>query len=210
MSLRVYIVDDHPIFRLGLSELLRVNGVRVCGEADSVEAALEGLDDAQADIVIVDLNLADGSGIRLLKALGSRPGSPPALVVSMHDESIYARRALEAGALGYVSKTEVSQQIIGALRRVSRGRIAVSDRVRQSRFQSNGGRAEKERWIGRLSNRELEVFRLVGRAVSTQGIADTLRLSVKTVESHQAKIKAKLGIRTMAELIRIAAISDHG
>ncbi|HJO24715.1 MAG: response regulator transcription factor [Myxococcota bacterium] len=204
--LSVFVVDDHPVFRLGLSHLLEASGIHVCGEADSVESALSQIDEAKADVIIVDMSLPDGSGVRLLNELQGRPKAPPALVVSMHDESVYARRAMEAGARGYVPKADVSSRIVQAVKDVSRGRLAISDQVRRSLFVTDGFNADVTTYLDRLSDRELEIFNLVGQATATKSIATTLGISTKTVEAHQAKIKTKLGIASMAELIRAAAI----
>jgi len=209
MSLRVLVVDDHPIFVLGLERLLVSRGLEICGTAGSIREGVGLIEAQDPDVVVIDLSLPDGSGLQLLELLRESKPTLPAIVVSMHDEELFARRALMAGARGYLMKDAAPDQIVSALRRVARGEQVVSPRIEERVFLRGGGR-EPRSWLKRLSNRELEVFELLGRGKSTQSIARRLGISVKTVETHQAKIKNKLALSSMAELIRAAAIWTDG
>ena len=209
MSLRILVVDDHPIFVLGLERLLASHGMEVCGTAGSLREGVELLRSKQPDVVVIDLSLPDGSGLHLLPILKESNPSLPAIIVSMHDEELFARRAMMAGAQGYLMKDAAPGQIVEALRQVARGEEVLSQRMEERVFR-RGGNRESGTWLTRLSDRELEVFELLGRSQSTQTIAKRLGISVKTVETHQAKIKNKLALSSMAELIRAAAIWTDG
>jgi DNA-binding NarL/FixJ family response regulator len=201
---RVLVVDDHPIVRQGLALLInREADLTVCGEAEEAHSALRAVETLQPDIVIVDISLGGPDGLELLKQLRLRDASLPILMLSMHDESIYAERVLRAGANGYIMKQEATEKVLTAIRRILAGEIYVSDLVasRMLRQLARGGaRMTKDSPMASLSDRELEVFRLIGEGHGTRQIAAALHLSVKTVESYQAHIKEKLSLRNAREL----------
>jgi DNA-binding NarL/FixJ family response regulator len=204
---RIFIVDDHPVVRRGLRMLIDdESDLLVCGEAGDADEALRELDAKKPDLVIVDLSLKGGSGLELIKRIKSRSTTMKMLVSSMFDESLYAERVLNAGALGYVSKQEAMEKVIEAIRCVLSGRIylsaAMNDRMlhRFARDHQVPDRSPVET----LSDRELEVFEMIGRGRSTAEIAALLHLSVKTVETHREKVKAKLGLRSGGELHQYA------
>lgn len=205
----ILIVDDHPIVRQGIGLLInQQSDLAVWGEAGSADDALALLEcpGNGASLAIVDLSLGDVSGLDLLKTLRSRFPHLPVLIMSMHDESLYAERALRAGARGYIMKQEATEKILAAVRHIMTGGIYVSDRV-QARILENlaEGRAEAGEYpLGVLSARELEVLRLVGRGYSTSEIARDMNRSVKTIEAHRANIKEKLHLKNSAEMVRFA------
>jgi DNA-binding NarL/FixJ family response regulator len=203
----VFIVDDHPIVRQGLGQLINHEpDLKVCGEAASVKEARATLGEADPDVVIVDMSLRDSDGLELIKDIRSKYRNLPVLVLSMHDESIYAERLLSAGANGYIMKQAAADQLLIALRRVLGGGIYVSDTVGASmieRFAVSGLRQRTDP-IERLSNRELQVLNLIGRGKATRQIADDLNLSVKTVESHRQRIKKKLNLVSAPQLVQFA------
>ena len=209
MSLRILVVDDHPVFVLGLERLLRSEGLTVCGQAGTIEEGLRQVAQERPDVLVVDLSLPDGSGLQFLAAVQERWPELPSIVVSMHEEDLFARRALLAGARGYLMKDVAPGEIVSALKRVARGEVVMSKRL-EERAHLAEGRRDPEVWLRRLSDREIEVFRLLGQSLSTRKIAERLELSVKTVETHQAKLKNKLGLSSMAELIRAAATWTDG
>jgi DNA-binding NarL/FixJ family response regulator len=204
---KVFIVDDHPIVRQGLNQLINHEpDLRVCGEAAGVREARATIGIAAPDVVIVDLSLRDSDGLELIKDIRSKYRDLPVLVLSMHDESIYAERLLSAGANGYIMKQAAADQLLVALRRVLGGGIYVSESVGASmieRFAASGVRHRSDP-IERLSNRELQVLNLIGRGKGTRQIADDLNLSVKTVESHRQRIKKKLSLATSPQLVQFA------
>ncbi len=204
---KVFVVDDHPIVRQGLSLLINQEAdLFVCGEAEEMHSALQAIAAANPDILIVDISLNGPDGLELLK--NARITSPrlPVLILSMHDESIYAERALRAGANGYIMKQEATEKVLVALRRILSGEIYVSDRVANSMLQHyvRGSHPAERSSVSELTDRELEVFRLIGEGHGTRQIAETLHLSVKTVESYQAHIKEKLSLRSGRELVQHA------
>jgi len=204
---RVFIVDDHPIVRQGLEQLINHEpDLRVCGEASGVREARARLPQTEPDIVILDLSLRDSDGLELIKDIRSKHRQLPVLVLSMHDESIYAERLLSAGANGYIMKQAAADQLLVALRRVLSGGIYVSEQIGMSmieRFAMHGTK-QNANPIERLSNRELQVLNLVGRGRTTREIAEGLNLSVKTVESHRQRIKKKLNLTTSSQLVQFA------
>ncbi len=203
----VFIVDDHPIVRQGLGQLIdHEPDLKVCGEAAGLKEARLALSKTEADIVIVDLSLHDGDGIELIKDIRSMHRHLPVLVLSMHDENIYAERLLSAGANGYIMKQAAADQLLVALRRVLGGGIYVSEHVGASMIERSAvhGQSRRANPIERLSNRELQVLNLIGRAKATREIADDLNLSVKTVESHRQRIKKKLNLSTSPQLVQFA------
>lgn len=204
---RVLLVDDHPIVRQGLTELInRQKGMMVCGEAGSAPEAMEKAASLAPDLAIVDVTLQEKSGLELIKDLKIQYPRLPVLVLSMHDETLYAERTLRAGARGYVMKQEASDRIALAIRFVLTGEIYLSDRMK-SRILRNlvEGETDRDRFsISRLSDRELEVFRLLGEGFSTRQVAARLNLSVKTIESYRESLKQKMDLKTGAELVQQA------
>jgi DNA-binding NarL/FixJ family response regulator len=204
---RILIVDDHPVVRRGLRMLIDDEpDLFVCGEAGDADEAIRVLDAKKPDLVIVDLSLKESSGLELIKRIKSRNTDAKMLVSSMFDESLYAERVLNAGALGYVSKQEAMEKVIEAIRCVLSGRVylsaAMSDRMLHRLARDH--QAIERSPVETLSDRELEVFEMIGRGRSTAEIAGQLHLSVKTVETHREKVKAKLGLKTAAELYQHA------
>jgi len=204
---KVFVVDDHPIVRQGLALLInRELDLTVCGEAEDAHAAVHSVTTAKPDILIVDISLNGPDGLDLLKDVRMRYPDLPVLILSMHDESIYAERALRAGAQGYIMKQEATEKVLVALRRILSGEIYVSERIANRMLQRyigspSGGRPSS---IADLTDRELEVFRLIGEGHATRQIAEELHISVKTVESYQAHIKEKLSLRSARELVQHA------
>ena len=203
---RVLLVDDHPIVRQGLSRIIANEpGLAVCGEAETVREARQAVRDLKPDVVVVDLSLKEGDGIELVRELRAHHPALPLLVLSMHDESVYAGRLLAAGANGYIMKHAASEQFIGALRQVLEGGTYLSEAARASRAGPAGRAGSPRSPVDALSNRELQVLQMVGRGLSSRQVADALHLSVKTVEAHRQRIKGKLGLRTGAQLVQFAA-----
>lgn len=206
---RLLIVDDHPVARLGLTQMIEVErDLRVAAAAACASEAMHHLRAAEFDLAIIDISLHGLSGIDLLKDLKIHWPDMPVLVFSMHDERSYAERALNGGARGYLMKQENPQEIIGAIRRVLNGRLSLNDAT-YSRILSkmlDGGRNPSMPGSAAdlLSNRELEVFRLLGGARGTREIAKEMHVSVKTVETYRAHIKKKLRLTTSPELMRAA------
>jgi DNA-binding NarL/FixJ family response regulator len=203
----VFVVDDHPIVRQGLALLINQEAdLAVCGEAEETHTALSAIPAAKPDILIVDISLNGPDGLELLKHIRLTSPRLPVLILSMHDESIYAERALRAGANGYIMKQEATEKVLVALRRILSGEIYVSDRVANNMLQHyvRGADPAHHSEISELTDRELEVFRLIGEGYGTRQIAAALHLSVKTVESYQAHIKDKLSLRSARELVQHA------
>jgi DNA-binding NarL/FixJ family response regulator len=204
---RIMVVDDHPIVRQGLALLInREPDLLVCGEAEEAMGAMHVLASARPDLLIVDISLNGPDGIDLLKNLRTTHPNLPVLILSMHDESIYAERALRAGANGYIMKQEATENVLVAVRRILGGEIYVSTRIANDmlRHYITGSGTLRNSSIEDLSDRELEVFRLIGDGHGTRQIAEELHLSVKTVESYQAHIKEKLSLRSSRELMQRA------
>ena len=203
---QVFLVDDHPLVREWLTNLINKRpDLQVCGEAGSAPEALQRIGALQPDIAIVDITLASGSGIELVKDLQAQHPEVAVLVLTMHDEAVYALRALRAGARGYIMKAEATTKIIQAIRTVLEGRLYVSDRVTAlmaEKFADHPRHAGSP--IEMLSDRELEVFQLLGRGLSTRQIADQLHISFKTVQAFCARIKDKLQLDNVYELLREA------
>lgn len=204
---KVFVVDDHPIVRQDLALLInRESDLTVSGEAEDAQTAMQAVIAARPDILVVDISLNGPDGLDLLKEIRMRYPDLPVLILSMHDESIYAERALRAGAQGYIMKQEATEKVLVALRRILSHEIYVSERIANRMLQryigsrSVGGPPS----IADLTDRELEVFRLIGEGHSTRQIAEELHISVKTVESYQAHIKEKLSLRSARELVQHA------
>lgn len=203
---RILVVDDHPIVRQGMALLInREADLEVCGEAEEMTAALAAIEKLRPDLAIVDLSLHGPDGIDLVKAIRARSAALPVLVLSMHDELTYAERALRAGANGYIMKQEATTSVLTAIRRILSGAVYLSERA-ASRVvhQFVHGSPRDRSPIAGLSDREIEVFRLIGQGHATRQIAEELHLSVKTVESYQAHIKEKLSLRSARELVQRA------
>jgi len=214
---RVLIVDDHPIVRQGLKQLIDAEPDLVfCGEAESAPAAVRAVGEVKPDLVIVDLHLRTGDGLDLVKSIRSAHPQLPVLVLTMHDESFYAERAFRAGARGFLTKREAHENVIDAIRRLLAGEIYISERVSPALLrklitgESGPGKGDP---VDRLSDRELQVFRLIGEGLASQEIADELNLSVKTIETYRAHIKEKLGLEDARKLVQSAirwVISQQG
>jgi DNA-binding NarL/FixJ family response regulator len=204
---KVLLVDDHPIVREGLRALLDGEGdLEVSGEADSADGALASIEQQAPDVVLVDISLQSGDGLELVRQIRAR-WPIPVLVLSIHDESLYAERALRAGASGYIMKQEATHAVTGALRRVLGGEIWLSDRLsgRLLKAYVQGEKPLGDSPLGVLSDRELQVFHLISQGFGTGEISRSLSISRKTVETHRAHIKEKLGLRSGVELIQFAA-----
>lgn len=203
---QVYLVDDHPIVRQGLIKLIeQEKGLEVCGEAGSVMDALEAIKKSDPDVILVDISLEDSNGLELIKSIDDLGLKIPMLVLSMHDEALYAEHALRAGASGYVMKQAASNTLIQAIGKVLEGEIYVS-KTMSSQMLRMAFRSGDDTRTGTetLSLRELEVFELIGRGHSTREIAEQLHLSVKTIETYRAHIKEKLQLRSGTELMQRA------
>lgn len=203
----VLLVDDHPLVRHGLTQLIDPqDDLKVCGEAGTVDEALAAVDALRPDIAIIDLSLGDADGLDLVKSLRKRHPDLPLLVCSMHKESVYAERALRAGARGYVMKQESNEVVLAAIRRVLSGHIHVGECVASTMLLKlvNPAALENEPTVQQLSDREFEVFGLIGRGAGPSGIARQLGISVKTVETHREGIKRKLNLATARDLVRAA------
>ncbi len=204
---KVFVVDDHPIIRQGLALMInREPDLSVCGEAQDAHTAIQAVATAKPDIMIVDISLTGPDGLDLLKDIRMRYPELPVLILSMHDEGIYAERALRAGAQGYIMKQEATEKVLVALRRILTREIYISERIANRMLQRYIGSRGTGRpsSIADLTDRELEVFRLIGEGHSTRRIAEELHISVKTVESYQAHIKEKLSLRSARELVQHA------
>jgi DNA-binding NarL/FixJ family response regulator len=204
---KIMIVDDHPILRKGLAMVIdQEPDLTVVGEAEDVQSALGMIEGLNPDLVIVDLALPGVDGIELIKTMKLKYKDLPALVVSMHDESLFAERALRAGARGYIMKQEAVEKVLVAIRKVLGGEIFVSDRTTTKMIETLmlGDAKGMSTPLELLSNREMTVFRLIGQGFKTRQIADKLHLSVKTIESYRSHIKDKLKIPTGTDLMKYA------
>jgi DNA-binding NarL/FixJ family response regulator len=204
---KVLLVDDHPIVRHGLSILINEESdLVVCGETDDAAQALEAVKKNKPDIVLVDLSLKETSGLDLIKDLKIRHPETPVLVLSMHDETLYAERALRAGARGYLMKQQAVANIAVAIRRVLTGEVHISEKIvnRMLNKVTEGASESNLSLVDSLSDRELEVFQLLGQGYGTREIANRLHLSVKTIESYREHLKQKLELSSASELVRFA------
>ena len=203
----VFVIDDHPIVRQGLAQLInREPDLVVCGYADDAYGAVRAIENLKPDTAVADISLKGADGIELIKNLKMRVPALPVLVLSIHDESLYAPRALRAGARGYIMKQEATENVLVALRRVLSGEIYLSERMANKMLQQfvGAGTTTPRFSVDRLSDRELEVFRLIGQGHGTRRIAEELRLSIKTVESYREHIKNKLTLNDATELVQHA------
>ncbi len=207
---RVLIVDDHPLMRLGLRQFLTQEpDLAVCGEAANATEALAAVERSRPDLLLLDLSLTGRSGLDLLKDLRVRFPRTPVLVHSVHDELIFAERALRAGARGYLMKQESGSQLVAAVRQVLRGEIYLSERLRAPAAKTAGRRPPAGQTpIARLTAREFEVFQLIGRGSNNQEIARQLHISIKTVEAHREHIKRKLSLDSSTALNLLAVRWD--
>ena len=203
-KIKILLVDDHPLVREWLTNLLnQQSDFQVGGEAANAPEALRLIEAIKPDIAIVDISLASGSGIELIKSIKAGQSRMAVLVLSMHDEMLYAERALRAGAGGYIMKSEATQKVIQAIRTILAGEIYVSARVSASMAQKFiGGKSGHS--VEQLSDRELEVFQLLGRGLSTRQISEHLHVGFKTVQGYTARIKEKLSLANINELMREA------
>ncbi|MHC4625017.1 MAG: response regulator transcription factor [Planctomycetota bacterium] len=204
---QILIVDDHPIVRQGLAELIEhEKDLTVCQQAEDAPEALKIIKQSMPDMVIVDISLKDTSGMELIKDIKTQYPNLPILALSMHDESLFAERALRAGAKGYIMKAEATENVITAIRRVLSGQLYLSDRMQTKIVRKLvGGEPEPgASAIDCLSDRELEVFLLIGQGYGTRQIAERLYLSVKTIETYRAHIKDKLNLADSTELLQYA------
>lgn len=203
---KVFIVDDHPVFRDGLRRVIAGDeNLMVCGEADSAAEAFEKITRLQPDVVLTDITLPGKSGLELLHDIRAIAPKLPVIVISMHDECLYAERILRAGGRGYVMKHEGPEKMLLAIQRVLSGKVAVSDRVAAAVLDGlQPGTQERAPVVGRLTSREFEVLRLIGQGKDSHDIADALHLSIKTVDTHRGNIKQKLSLKNNTELIHYA------
>lgn len=204
---RIFLIDDHPLIRKGLRLTLEAeNDFMVCGEASSAEEALEILDQATPDVMVLDISLPGMSGLDFLREVHATRSALRTLVVSRHDEILYAERAIRAGAKGYVMKSEAPQALVTAIRKILSGGIHVSPAINERLLQgiAAGQQSFNQSPSEALSGRELEVFEMTGRGLGTREIANRLNLSIKTVESYRARIKMKLNLTNAAELVQHA------
>jgi len=205
---RIFIVDDHPMTRAGLTHLINHQpDTLACGEAENAAEALDLFDVSQPDLMLIDITLPGKSGLELIKDIKAIRPDLPILVISMHDESLYADRVLRAGARGYITKHEGGDKLLVAIRQVLSGKIYVSESMSAHILEifSGGQPGTVRSSIQNLSDREFEVFQALGEGLSSHEIAKKLHLSAKTVDAHRANIKTKLKINTTAELISFAA-----
>lgn len=204
---KIFLVDDHPLVREWLTQVIeQEEDLAVCGEAADAPEALEKILKQPPDIVIADISLKNSHGVTLVKDVKAQLPDLPVLVLSMHDESLYAERVLRAGAMGYITKQEATRNIMRAIRQVLKGEIYVSETMASRMVHKLvSGRAQEQRSpIERLTDRELEVFQLIGRGLGTRKIADELHLGIKTVESYRARIKDKLSLDDGTQLLQQA------
>ncbi len=206
-SAQILVVDDHPIVRQGFAQLINQEpDLTVCGEAEDASGALEAVASFEPAVVTVDLSLKGSNGLELIKSIRSQHPKTRVLVVSMHEESLYAERVLRAGAQGYIMKDEASEKIVTGIRQVMSGEVYVSEYVAKRMLHKlrGGGSETGESSLDCLTDRELEVCRLIGGGLSTRQTAQELHLSIKTVETYREHLKKKLGIKNASELIKHA------
>src|SRR6202022_882358 len=204
---RVVIVDDHPLFRERLSELISHElDMEVCGEAEDAQQAIDLIRNTSPNLAIVDITLKGSSGLELIKSIKALSIVVPVLVLSMHDESLYAERALRAGATGYITKHQAADEVLAAIRRVLAGEVYLSEKMTSGFLKSltSAGVRSVSRAVDRLTDRELEVLDLIGRGQTTRQVADKLQLGVATVDTYRARIKEKMNFRNAAELLHFA------
>ena len=211
-TIRILVVDDHPIVRLGIGQMIGAEpDLLICGEADSAQEALELARHLKPDLAVVDLSLAQGTALGLIRDLLESVPGLQVLVLSMHDEALYAERVLRAGARGYIMKQAAISGLVNAIRKVASGQLYVSEKMTQRILERVGDPARSPAApLDGLSDRELEVFDLIGHGRSTTEIAGQLAVSVKTIETYRANIKTKLRLKDAADLVRIATAWTEG
>jgi DNA-binding NarL/FixJ family response regulator len=210
---RILVADDHPLFREGLVQLIdRERDLCCCGQTDTVAATQAAVARLKPDLVVLDLRLKDGDGLDLIKTLKAQFPDLPTLVVSQHDETLYAERALRAGAKGYVMKEEAAEDVRRAIRAILNGELYVSRKISVLALRKllSGGTEKHGNYIDRLTDRELQVFQLLGVGKGTADVAAELHVSFKTVETHRENIKRKLGLRNAVDLLCHAVHWVHG
>jgi DNA-binding NarL/FixJ family response regulator len=205
-SKRIVIVDDHPLFRKGLEQLINSSGdaFAICGEAGDAAEGMSRIRELKPDLIIVDLSLPGANGIELIKNIRAEFEKLPVLILSMHDESLYALRALRAGAQGYVMKQEALENVIGAIREVLAGRPYLSSQMSAKLITNFASGSTQANPTDKLSDRELEILELIGRGRDVHEISDLLHISRKTVETHRAHVKEKLNLKNAREVNRFA------
>ena len=211
-AIRIFVVDDHPLIRDGLALLIgSERDMKICGSAGSMRETLQQIAKAPPDVLVMDLSLKDGLGLELIKTVRERYPQVRILVVSAFEENLYAERALRCGALGYVNKQECESKLLEAIRSVQAGRRHVSDEILQRLVNQALGGSGGEDPVSLLTDREFEVYRLIGQGVATGDIAKQLHVSPHTVDSHREKIRHKLGVRNGHELMQHAMrwVIDH-
>jgi DNA-binding NarL/FixJ family response regulator len=203
---RLLLVDDHPMLREGLALLIgQEPDLEVCAQADTAAAAFELIGTTHPDLVLVDITLPDKNGLELIKDVQATYPGTAMLVISMHDESLYAERVLRAGGRGYIMKQEGGKKLMAAIRQVLGGKIYLSEKMAANILEVfSGGKAESFSPVSQLTDREFEVFQMIGEGLDVREIAERLHLSVKTVEVHRTNIKQKLKLKSVADLIRHA------
>ena len=204
---RIIIVDDHPLFRKGLEQLINStqDGFLICGEANDAAEGMSKIRELKPDLAIVDLSLPGANGIELIKNIRAEFQKLPVLILSMHDESLYALRALRAGAQGYVMKQEALENVIDAIREVLAGRPYLSSEMSAKLITNFASGTNQSNPTDKLSDRELEILELIGKGRDVHEIAKALHISRKTVETHRAHIKDKLNFKNAREVARFAA-----
>jgi len=204
---QILLVDDHPVVRDGLTTIINhERDLNVCGGADDAHQALKAIGDLKPDVVVVDISLKNSDGIELTKSIKAKYTTLPVIILSVHDESVYAERALRAGARAYLMKEVVSENIVKAIRTVLKGEIYVSDAISKKFLHKVAGdKTDKTKTsIENLSDREFEIFRLIGDGLKASQIAKKLHLSVKTVETYRGRLKEKLNLDSASELLQYA------
>ena len=201
-QIKVFLVEDHPVFRFGLRELIEQElDLQICGEAENIGTAWDKISRNQPDLVIIDISLVGRSGLELVKQIKDEYPELPTLVLSMHEEALYAERALQAGARGYIMKHETADLIVDAIRKVRSGAVYLSPKMTSEMlYKMVGGAAKGLLPQQCLTNRELEVFEMVGRGLTTQEVSQRLCLSAKTIGTYRERIKDKLNLRNTSEL----------
>ena len=206
-KIRVVLVDDHPIFRDGARSLINLQpDMEVCAEADGADKGMWAIFDVKPDLAIIDISLGDGNGISLIKEVKARRADLPILVLTMHDDPIYAERAVKAGATGYVTKHEAPSTVLTAIRRLLDGGAYISENLASAIVLSliSPGRKKASSVVDVLSEREFEVFHMIGQGLGTREIAEQLHRSPRTIQAHRQRIKKKLGLKSATDLVRCA------
>jgi len=210
-ALRILVIDDHPIVRLGIRQMISTEpDLEICGEADSAQAALHLAATLKPDLALVDLSLAEGTALALIREMREAVPGIEVLVLSMHDETLFAERVLRAGARGYIMKQAAIDGLVGAIRQVASGNIYVSPRMTQRVLEQLRTTTGPAGLLTTLTDRELEVFDLIGHGKSTAAIAGELAVSVKTIETYRANIKTKLKLKGASDLVRLATCFTEG